>query len=328
MSQTTEVSAKPKKTFSEWAHSKQGRKAGVVIAFTIILVVLLLVFTYIPFGEMVGYSFYKMKYIGPRKFVGWANYKEIFRRKDIIQTLLLSLYYMAGAVIQIILALYLATILSMKVKCGNLFKGLIFFPYLINGIAIGFIFKFFYTRGFVLDSVLQAIGFHLNNLPYWLKDKRVNNMSLVYSSVWRYVGQNVILFIGAIMSVDDTLYEAAELDGATKFQTFRYVILPSIKTIVVLNVVLSITGSLSAFEAPFVITTGANGTGTFFVVMNRIAHTNQRVGLASAMAVFLLCLIFIATIAQRLGFKYAFRNMDAEDEVMSGKKNKKKKGGK
>lgn len=135
-----------------------------------------------------------------------------------------------------------------------------FFPYLISGIAIGFIFKFFYTRGFVFDTILQWCGFKLDNLPYWLKDQSINNWSLVATSVWRYFGQNMVLFIGAIMSVDADLYEAAELDGANKFQQFKHIILPSIKTIITLNVILSITGSLSAFEQPYVITDGANGT--------------------------------------------------------------------
>ena len=166
-----------------------------------------------------------------------------------------------------------------------------FFPYLISGIAIGFIFKFFYTRGFVLDTILQWCGFKLDNLPYWLKDQSINNWSLVATSVWRYFGQNMVLFIGAIMSVDADLYEAAELDGANKFQQFKHIILPSIKTIITLNVILSITGSLSAFEQPYVITDGANGTGTYFVIMNEIAHVSQKVGLASAMAVVLLLII-------------------------------------
>lgn len=119
---------------------------------------------------MVKFSFYKMKYVGARKFVGLDNYRAIFKRDDIIGALKLCLYYMAGALIQLAIALYLATILSMKVKCSNLFKGFMFFPYLIDGIAIGFIFKFFYTRGFVFDTVLQWCGFQLDNLPYWLKD--------------------------------------------------------------------------------------------------------------------------------------------------------------
>lgn len=287
-----------KKSFGEWIKSRKGQQMLIILAFTIIPLILLLVFTYLPFAEMVKFSFYKMKYVGARKFVGLDNYRAIFKRDDIIGALKLCLYYMAGALIQLAIALYFATILSMKVKCSNLFKGFMFFPYLINGIAIGFIFKFFYTRGFVFDTVLQWCGFQLDNLLYWLKDQSVNNWSLVGSSVWRYFGQNMVLFIGAIMSVDDSLYEAADLDGANKFQQFRYIILPSIKTIVTLNIILSITGSLSAFEAPFVITTGANGTGTFFVVMNTIAHTNQKVGLASAMAVFLLIIIIIAKFLQ------------------------------
>ncbi len=315
--------AKPRKTFGQWLKSRKGQQTVVIVAFSVIPLLLLFVFTYLPFAEMVQFSFYKMKYVGARTFVGLDNYAAIFRRKDIVSSLKLCLYYMAGALIQIALALYLATILSMKVKCGGLFKGFMFFPYLINGIAIGFIFKFFYTRGFVFDTVLQWCGFSLDNLPYWLKDQSINNWSLVGSSVWRYFGQNMVLFIGAIMSVDDTLYEAADLDGANKFQQFRYIILPSIKTIVTLNIILSITGSLSAFEAPYVITDGANGTGTFFVVMNTIAHTNQKVGLASAMAVFLLVIIFICTILQKLFFKYVFRNMEADDESRSAKKKRK-----
>lgn len=297
-----------KRTFREWLGSRDGQKVLVMLAFLIIPLVLLMVFTYIPFAEMVKFSFYNMKYVGARKFVGWKNYIKVFSRKDCFGALKLSLYYMGGSVVQLSLALYLATILSFKVKGGDLFKGFMFFPFLINGIAIGFIFKFFYTRGFVFDTVLQWCGFQLDNLPYWLKDRSINNISLVGTSVWRYFGQNMVLFIGAIMSVDNELYEAAMLDGANKFQQFKYIIMPSIKTIFVLNVILSISGSLSAFEPPYVITDGANGTGTYFVVMHEIAHTQQKVGLASAMAVVLLLIIFTVTILQKLFFRYVFKD--------------------
>lgn len=312
-----------KKGFLQWARSRKGQQIIIIIAFMIIPLALLFTFTYLPFGEMVGYSFYQMKYVGKRTFVGWKNYASVFSRKDCFGALKLSLYYMGGSIVQLALALYLATILSFKVKGGNIFKGFMFFPYLINGIAIGFIFKFFYTRGFVFDTVLQWCGFQLDNLPYWLKDQRINNISLVGTSVWRYFGQNMVLFIGAIMSVDSELYEAAMLDGANRFHQFRYIILPSIKTIVTLNVILSITGSLSAFEPPYVITSGANGTGTYFVVMNEIAHTQQKVGLASAMAVVLLLIIFAATILQKLFFKYVFRSAEDEDMNATARRDKK-----
>lgn len=312
-----------KRTFGEWARSRDGQKVFVMIAFMILPLLLLFVFTYLPFAEMFGFSFQNMKYVGARKFVGLKNYAKVFQRSDCFGALKLSLYYMLGSIVQLALALYLATVLSFKVKGGNIFKGFMFFPYLINGIAIGFIFKFFYTRGFVFDTVLQWCGFQLDNLPYWLKDQRINNFSLVGTSVWRYFGQNMVLFIGAIMSVDAELYEAAMLDGASKFQQFIYIIMPSIKTIITLNVILSITGSLSAFEPPYVITSGANGTGTYFVVMHEIAHTQQKVGLASAMAIVLLIIIFIATILQKLFFKYVFKNADDEDKNAGIRREKK-----
>lgn len=307
-----------KKKFNlvQWAKSRKGQQVLIVFTFMFIPLFLLFLFTYLPFGEMIKFSFYKMKYTTPvekRVFDGLQNYIDVFKRDDIFSSLKLSLYYMAGSIVQLALSLYLATILSFKTKGGNLFKGVMFFPFLINGIAIGFIFKFFYTRGFVFDTVLSWCGFNLENLPYWLKDQSINNISLVATSVWRYFGQNMVMFIGAIMSVDAEMYEAADLDGANKLQQFFYIILPSIKTIVTLNVILSITGSLSAFEPPYVITGGSNGTGTYFVIMNEIAHVSQKVGLASAMAIVLFLIIFLCTLLQKLFFKYIFRNSESDD---------------
>ncbi len=316
------AAVKEKEPFNlaKWAKSRKGQQALICAAFIIIPLLLLFVFTYLPFGKMVQFSFFKMKYTGRRTYVGLQNYVDVFNRKDCFGALKLCLYYIVGALIQLVIALFLATILSFKVKGGNLFKGLLFFPYLISGIAIGFIFKFFYTRGFVFDTILQWCGFKLENLPYWLKDTSVNNWSLVATSVWRYMGQMMVLFIGAIMSVDAELYEAANLDGANKFQQFIHIILPSIKTIVTLNIILAITGSLSAFEQPFVITGGANGTGTYFVIMNKVAHTSQKVGLASAMAVVLLAIILICAGLQQLFFKFVFREADSDEESYKAKK--------
>jgi multiple sugar transport system permease protein len=82
------------------------------------------------------------------------------------------------------------------------------------------------------------------------------------------------------------------------------VILPSIKTIVVLNIILSVSGYISAFESPFVITGGTFDTSTYFVQMDRLAHENQKVGLASAMAVVLLLIIIMITVIQKLIFRF------------------------
>ncbi|MBU3877898.1 sugar ABC transporter permease [Faecalicatena sp. AGMB00832] len=300
------------KSFIEWIKSGKVNQRLVIITFMLVPLTLLIVFTYIPFGKMIGFSFYDMKYIGDREFVGMQNYIEVFTRKDCFSALKLSLYYIVASFFQLGLALYFATILSAKTKGGGVFKGFMFFPYLVCGIAVGFIFKFFYTRGFVLDTVLQWCGFNLEQLPYWLKDTSINNISVAATSIWRYMGQNMVLFIGAIMSVDSTLYEAASIDGANGWQRFRYIIVPSIKTIIVLNMILSITGSLSVFEPPYVITGGNFGTGTYFVIMNKLAHESQKVGLASAMAIILLVMIIIVTAIQKFIERYYFGVGDQE----------------
>lgn len=297
-----------KKSFhlGQWLQSGKVNRRLCMITFMLAPLLLLVVFTYIPFLKMFQFSFYNMKYIGRREFVGLDNYREVFTRSDCFQALKLSGYYIIASFIQLGIALWFATILSFRLKGGGVFKGLMFFPYLVCGIAVGFIFKFFYTRGFVLDTVLQWCGFELESLPYWLKDKSINNISIAATSVWRYMGQNMVLFIGAIMSVDSTLYEAAAIDGASGWNKFRYIIFPGIKTIVVLNMILAITGSLSVFEPPYVITGGDFGTGTYFVIMNSLAHESQKVGLASAMAIVLFGLILIATLLQKLAERYFF----------------------
>lgn len=294
-----------KRSFGEWLRTRKVQQWLVIISFMIVPLLLLLIFSYVPFAKMFEFSFYKMRSYDSKnnEFIGLENYKDVFTREDCFNSLKLAGYYIVASFIQLAMALYFATILCFKVRGSSLFKGFIFFPYLISGIAIGFIFKFFYTRGFVLDTVLSWIGFNPDNLPYWLKDTRINNASLAATSVWRYMGQNMVLFLGAMMAVDPTLYEAAAIDGANAWPKFRYIMLPSIKSVIVLNMILSISGSLSAFEPPYVITGGTFGTATYFVMMNSLAHEKGKIGLAAAMAIVLMGLIFIVTILQQVIMK-------------------------
>ena len=299
------ASVKSKKTFGQWFRSRKVQQWLVIITFMFVPVLLLLIFSYVPFAKMFEFSLYKMKSYDSKNnvYIGFKNYVDVFTRDDCFNSLKLAGYYIVASFVQLALALYFATILCFKVRGSSLFKGLIFFPYLISGIAIGFIFKFFYTRGFVLDTVLSWIGLNPESLPYWLKDTRINNASLAATSVWRYMGQNMVLFLGAMMSVDPCLYEAASIDGANAWPKFRYIMLPSIKSVIVLNMILSISGSLSAFEPPYVITGGTFGTATYFVMMNSLAHEKGKIGLAAAMAVVLMGLIFIVTIFQQVVMK-------------------------
>ena len=295
---------RPKLTFLQKCKTMRGQQIICTITFLIVPLLLLFTFTYLPFFKMVQFSFYDRDYLRVRGFVGLRNYMDVFSRSDCFQALKLSLYYMVGSVFQISLALLFATILSFKVRGSKFFRGALYFPCLICGIAVGFIFKFFLNPGFVLDTLLGWVG--ITETPNWLENTAINNMVLVACSLWKYMGQNIVLFIGAIASVDPVLYEAAEIDGCNAWQRFKFIIVPSIRTIVVLNLILSVSGALSAFEMPYVVTGGTFGTSTYFVVMNKLAHTDMKVGLASAMAVVLLGIIVIVTFVQ----KFAERKMD------------------
>ena len=266
--------------------------------FLVVPLGLLAVFTYVPVANMVWYSFTSWDGLDQAKEpVGLDNYVQIFTRPELFRVFLVSLYYLAGALVQIALALYFATVLSFSTRFRNLFKGLIFFPYLVNGVAIGLVFLYFFRPGGTLDSLLLAVG--LTEPPLWLGDPDVVNVSLAATSVWRFMGLNFVLFLGAIQSIPEELYEAAELDGATAWQRFRFIIAPAIRPIIGLTFILSISGALSVFEIPFIMTGGANGSETFVIQTVNTAFKYSKVGLASAMAIVLLLVVLVATWAQR-----------------------------
>jgi len=260
---------------------------------------LLILFTYLPVANMFSYSFTSWDGLAKEKeWVGLENYIRIFTDPEILAVFRVSLYYLAGAFLQLGLALYLATILSFELRAKNFFKGVIFFPYLINGVAIGFVFLYLFQGDGALDLLLQFLGLDFL-IQQWLGNPNVVNWSMTGTSVWRYLGFNVVLYLGAIASIQPELFEASELDGANRWHQFRYIILPSIKRITLLTMILAISGSLSVFEIPYIMLMGANGTETFVISTVKKAFQLRKVGLASAMAVVLLLIVLIVTAIQR-----------------------------
>lgn len=266
--------------------------------FLLVPLALLITFTYVPVGNMIYYSFTDWDGVSPdRNFVGADNYTELFTRPELFRVFAVSLYYLAASVVQIAAALYFATVLSFDLRLRNLFKGILFFPYLINGVAIGFVFLYFFQDGGTLDAVLSLFGFGTDHA--WLGDPQSANTALAGVSVWRFTGLNFVLFLGAIQSVPGELYEAAQLDGANRWQQFRHLIAPGIRPVIGLSVILAISGSLSVFEIPFIMTGGATGTQTFVIQTVKLAFQFNKTGLASACAVVLLLLILLITWIQR-----------------------------
>lgn len=274
----------------------QRQKILTSVLFLVVPVTLLLVFTYLPSFNMVIYSFAKWDGFGPvTKFIGLKNYIDIFTKPEYFNVFWVSFYYFIGAIVQLALALYFATLLSFNVHFKNLFKAVLFFPYLINGVAVGFTFLYFFQPEGVLDSALIMLGAHADSLPLWLGERSLVNISLAAVSIWRYMGFNFVMFLGAIQSVPAEIYEASELDGASRWQQFWYIIMPSIRPITALSFILAIKGALSVFEIPYIMTSGLNGSATFVIQTVNTAFKFNKVGLASAMAVVLLIIIVIVT---------------------------------
>ena len=253
---------------------------------------------------MFYYSFTKWDGFGAKKFIGLENYIKIFTDPEYFSVFRVSLYYFLATFVQMGLALYFATILSFKVRFQNFFKGILFFPYLLNGVAIGFIFLFFFRPDGTLDTLLTAIGLG-EHIQLWLGNPDIINISLAGTSVWRYMGFNFIIFLGAISSIDSEIYEAAQIDGANKWHQFIYIIFPSIKMIIQLNLILAISGALSAFEIPYIMTGGSNGSKTFVIQTVDTAFKYSKIGLGSAMAVVLLLIVIGVTVVQKRFFKEA-----------------------
>lgn len=271
------------------------------LLFLVVPLALLITFTYYPVANMIWYSFTDWDGINLQKnFIGFSNFIQLFTRPQYFQVFAVSLYYFVGSFVQMAIALYFATLLSFKTRVRNLFKGIIFFPYLINGVAIGLIFLFFFRPGGTLDATLAGLGIgHMGHYPLWLGSPHWVNVSLTAASVWRYTGLNFVLFLGAIQSIPSEIYEAADLDGVNAWQKFRFIIAPAIRRIISLSFILAVAGSLSVFELPYIITGGANGSATFVTTTVQQAFEFQRVGFASAMAVVLLIIVLLVTWIQR-----------------------------
>ncbi len=297
-----------KRTLLEWLRGYTGQKYMITILFLLIPLVLLVLFTLIPAFNMFVYSFQKRDQLGVTvEWVGLENFERLFTDPSYLKTFANSIYYLFGSFVQLSLALFIATLLCSKIKFANLFKGVMFFPYLMNGVAVSLIFRRFFQKGDgitntegTLNSILVMLG---ADPVKWLSDPNIVNFCLVFVSIWRYIGFDIIMFIGAIQSISPEIYEASDLDGANAWQRFWYIIFPSIRPIVALQLILAIKGAASVFEIPYIITGGRSGTNTFVIKTIETAFQYQKIGLASAMAIVLLAIILIVTGIQKLCFR-------------------------
>ncbi|MGN1281703.1 MAG: carbohydrate ABC transporter permease [Succinivibrio sp.] len=297
----------------------------IIVTFLAIPLCLLITFSYFPAVELFFLSTAEWEgFLTPGEFlvglpeqasfVGLDNYIQLVHEPESLEPILVSLYYFVGAVVQLALSLWFAVLVNSKLIGRNLFKTFLFLPFVLNAVAASMVFQIFYQVGGGLDSFLSILGFdplftvikdgkEVVEYPQWLANPSIVNWALVAASVWRYLGFNLILFYGVLQSIPQDQYEAARIEGASEWQQFRFITLPSIKMIIGLQALLAFVGSLSVFDIPYIITKGANGTRTFVMETIRVAFEHSEYGPASAMAVFLLVLVVFFMIIQKILFK-------------------------
>ena len=271
--------------------SYKTQRKFIIALFLLIPLTLLFVFTYLPAINMISYSFTNWKGYGPKTFVGLENYINIFSDPEVFSVLKNSLYYFVGGLIQLALAFVFAVIINSKIKGKSFFKSLYFFPYLINGVAISLMFLFFFQPSGTFDTILSMLGLD-SLIRQWLGDAQYVNFSLAFTSIWRFFGYNFIIVL-----------EAADLDGAGDWHKIIYIYIPSVKRIIQLNLILNISGAISVFEIPYIMTGGSNGSSTFVIETIKTAFTYNKVGKASAMAVVVMLIVAAVALIQNIFFK-------------------------
>lgn len=275
------------------------KERQIIFLFLFFPILLLFLFGFLPIIEIVIYSFTSWNGISSTKeFIGFDNYIKVLTNPTYFQVFKNSLYYFLSGILQIIIAMIFAIMLSSKVKFKGFFKASFVFPTLISGVAISMMFRVFFEPGGTFDAALGALGFG-EFVHYWLGDPRIVNYTLASISLWRFTGRSFIMYFGAIQSIPREYIKAAEIEGASVIQKVRYVILPNIHTIIKINFLLLIIGAISVFEIPMIMTNGSNGTSTFLLQTLKTAFEQKKIGLAAAMAVIISIVIILATIIQK-----------------------------
>lgn len=272
----------------------------ILFGFLTIPLALLCAFSLYPAAALFYFSLTNWDGLGfDQEWVGLANYKEIFMRPEIFAAFKNNLYYFIGGLIQTAIALYFAVILNGKLKGRYAFRVMLFLPYVLHSVATVIMFKNLYHAEYgSLNIFLGAIGLE-SWQQLWLGNPHIVNFSLAFISMWKYFGLSMVIFIGALQSIPNDLYEASKIDGAGSWQTFRFITLPSLRKVIELMLVLTLTGALEAFDIPYVMMLGAGGTATFVTQTMDMAFKFENFGLASAMAVVLLVIVLFFIVLQR-----------------------------
>ncbi len=272
----------------------------IFLAFVAPNFLLLGLFTYWPMVYQSYLSLTRWDLISPTKqFVGLENYVVLFGGQE-FQRVLFNTFYFTGTVLlgSIVLGLGLAVLLNQRLRGRNIVRSVVFAPVILSGAAIGLVWAYIFDPTYGLMRVLLgAIGL---SSPSWLTDTKWAMPAIIIVYLWKNLGYSAIVYLAGLQNIPQDLYEAARVDGATPWQSFRNVTLPQLSPTTFFIVVTTILGSFQAFDIIAVMTKGGpvNATTTMVWYLYEEGFVAFRAGRAAAAAMILFVLMLAVTLVQ------------------------------
>ncbi len=257
------------------------------------LVLFSLFFLY-PLSRGVWTSFTAWDGFSTPKFIGLANYKAFFQDsralRDIQNTVLFAL---GSAPLLNIAGLLLALLLNRTFKARATVRSLLYLPAVISPMIMGSIwYLLLQPRRGLLAILLQQIGYEATS--NWMLSGSSAMLVIVLVNVWQYAGMTMIIYLAGLQAIPIEHFEAAELEGASRGNIFRFIVLPQLTPALKINVITNIIGSLAVFDAILALTDGGPGydTESLSIYIMRMSYGNKT-GYSTAVALILFFIILV-----------------------------------
>jgi raffinose/stachyose/melibiose transport system permease protein len=282
-----------------------GRKRDIAL-FVLPAFIIYAVFALFPIFYNIYLSLFKTDLMSPGIFVGLKNYIDLLKDGTFIHAFKNNILMVIGSLIaHMPLAMFFGNAIFKKIKGAAFFQTVFFLPCVICGVAVGLTWTFIYNGNYgLLNALLKLIG--LGSLQQmWLANKHTAMICIIVVIMWQYVGYHMVIQLAAMRNIDLSFYEAAEMDGATSWQQFKYITFPLIKPILRIDAVLIITGSLKYYDLVAVMTSGGpnHATEVMSTYMYYQSFNILHYGYASAIGVILMLLCMLSVGASNRIFK-------------------------
>lgn len=247
-------------------------------------------------------SFTDYDLFGKPEWVGLKNYIKAFTDDQYFYQYFGNTFYFALVLVPVVLviSLFLAILINKKVgKIAKAYRVALFLPSITSTVAVSMVWLWIFNPDMgILNNFLTAIGFH--NPPMWLSDPEWSKPALIIMRVWQMSGYYMLLFLAGLQTIPETLYEAAEVDGASSWQKFRRITVPMLSNTTFVVVILLIIESFNMFESIFVMTEGGplGSTSTIMYYIYEQGFMSYNMGYASALAWIFFALILVFTLIQ------------------------------